>query len=166
MKIKIVEILIVIAILFLVAFVVGCKNGTGETESIDFVIIPNQVNTLWINRNENNEYDLPPNIVYFRDENGKIIEYIPRPNELELVEPNKPSEEITVSFQEQLIKSPADWIERYGDGLESQQTANIVIAIQVINKQGEAIKQLDKRLAAIEVPKEPIVIIDPNEAKR
>ncbi len=69
------------------------------------------------------------------------------------------NEELTNSPQEQLIKSPVDWIEKYGDGLESQQTANIVLAIQVINRQGEAIKQLDRRLAVLEK------VADPNGVK-
>lgn len=61
-------------------------------------------------------------------------------------------EQLAESPQELLVKPPVEWIEKYGDGLESQQTANIVLAIQVINRQGEAIKQLDKRLEALEDP--------------
>jgi len=62
-------------------------------------------------------------------------------------------EDLQVSnAQEQLVKPPSDWIEKYGDNLESQQTANIVLAIQVINRQGKAIKQLDKRLDVLEDP--------------
>lgn len=68
---------------------------------------------------------------------------------------------INKSPREQLVKSPADWIEKYGDGLESQQTANIVLAIQVINRQGEAIKQLNERLVVLEAGD----VIDPNEVK-
>lgn len=59
--------------------------------------------------------------------------------------------------REMLIKSPADWIIKYGDDFESQQTANIALAISVINRQAEAIKELDRRL--IEMEK----ITDPNE---
>ena len=62
------------------------------------------------------------------------------------------NEQLPNSPQELLVKPPADWIEKYGDGLESQQTANIVLAIQVINNQGKAIKQLDKRLKVLEDP--------------
>lgn len=54
--------------------------------------------------------------------------------------------------REMLIKSPADWILKYGDNEESRQTANIVLAIQVINRQAEAIKDLDGRLAVLEDP--------------
>lgn len=63
-------------------------------------------------------------------------------------------EQLAESPQGLLVKPPTEWIEKYGDGLESQQTANIVLAIQVINHQGEAIKQLDKRLEALEDPNE------------
>ena len=66
---------------------------------------------------------------------------------------------ISKSPREQLIKTPADWIVRYGDSMESQQTANIVLAIQVIDRQGKAIKELHNRLVVLEK------IIDPNEAK-
>lgn len=69
-------------------------------------------------------------------------------------------EELTSDYQEQLIKSPVDWIEKYGDSMESQQTANIVLAIQVINRQGEALKQLNERLAVLEK------IADPNGVKK
>lgn len=62
-------------------------------------------------------------------------------------------------LQKQLVKSPADWIEKYGDSLESQQTANIALAIQVINRQGNAIKQLDSRLVKLEG------VADPNGVK-
>ncbi len=68
-------------------------------------------------------------------------------------------EQLANNPQELLIKSPADWIEKYGDSFESQQTANIVLSIQVINRQGEAIKQLDKRLIELEK------VADPNGAK-
>lgn len=63
------------------------------------------------------------------------------------------------NLQEQLIKSPVDWIEKYGNSMESQQTANIVLAIQVINRQGEALNQLNERLAVLEK------VTDPNGAK-
>lgn len=66
--------------------------------------------------------------------------------------------------QEQLVKSPPDWIEKYGDDLESQQTANIVLAIQVINRQGEAIKQLNERLVILEAG--DVIDFDPNKVKK
>lgn len=46
----------------------------------------------------------------------------------------------------------AKWNARFGDSLDSKQTSNIALAIQVINNQGEAIKQLDERLAVVEDP--------------
>ncbi len=44
------------------------------------------------------------------------------------------------------------WNEKYGDSLDSKQTSNIALITQVINKQGEAMKQLDSRLAVLEDP--------------
>lgn len=69
------------------------------------------------------------------------------------------NENLADSPRDQLIKSPSEWIEKYGDDRESQMTANIVLAIQVINRQGEAIKALDKRLAVLELE-------DPNDTMR
>ena len=43
-------------------------------------------------------------------------------------------------IRQELIRTPKNWVSIYGDGFESQQTANIALAIQVINRQGEAIK--------------------------
>ena len=125
---KIIEILIVIAILFAMAALVSCEEKTEANEVAK---------------------KLQPSVIYFNDENGNVIEYVPKS------EPNEPKE---ISFQELLIRPPVEWIEQYGDGLESQQTANIVLAIQVINRQGEAIKELDRRLVALEK-------IDPNGVK-
>lgn len=119
---KIIEILIVIIILLALAALVGCNEKADANEV---------------------GKKLKPPVIYFSDENGKVIEYIPKS------EPNEPKK---ISFQELLIKPPTEWIEQYGDGLESQQTANIVLAIQVINRQGEAIKELDERLKALEDP--------------
>jgi hypothetical protein len=71
------------------------------------------------------------------------------------------NEELTdkSNLREQLLNlRPEDqvkWNERYGDNLESQQTANIVLAIQVINRQGEVIKQIDKRLTVLEKVSDP-----------
>lgn len=72
-------------------------------------------------------------------------------------------------FQREFIKLPAnsDWVVKYGDSFESQQAGNIVLAVQIINNQGEAIKQLDSRLAALEEatiidPNRPYFYIDPN----
>ncbi len=48
----------------------------------------------------------------------------------------------------------AKWNEKYGDNLDSKQTSNIVLIIQVLNKQGEAMKQLDSRLVKLEDPNE------------
>ncbi|KKM81439.1 hypothetical protein LCGC14_1329780 [marine sediment metagenome] len=48
----------------------------------------------------------------------------------------------------------AKWNEKYGDSLKSQLTANILLVIQVLNKQGEAMKQLDSRLVKLEDPNE------------
>ncbi len=70
------------------------------------------------------------------------------------------NEELRTDFQAELIKSPANWLEKYGDSFESQQTANIALAIQVINRQGEAIKQLDDRLIAVEDPNDNDTVWD------
>jgi len=40
---------------------------------------------LWVERNEKGKYDLPPKVVYWKDENGEITEYIPKPNESETI---------------------------------------------------------------------------------
>lgn len=53
-------------------------------------------------------------------------------------------------LQELLMKPPVEWVNKYGDGFESQQIANLVLAVQVINNQGEAIKQLNSRLIVLE----------------
>ena len=53
--------------------------------------------------------------------------------------------------RELLVRLPVEWVNRYGDDLESRQTANIVRAIQVINNQAQAIKQLDERLTKEEL---------------
>lgn len=70
-------------------------------------------------------------------------------------------EEQTSDLSEQLLtlrpEDQAKWNEKYGDGFESQQTANLVLAIQTINRQGQAIQELDKRLVKLEK------IADPNE---
>lgn len=70
-------------------------------------------------------------------------------------------QKVTGNPQELLVKLSADWIEKYGDSLESQLTANTILIIQVINRQGEAIKQLNERLIALE----EFNTIDPNETK-
>ena len=61
-------------------------------------------------------------------------------------------------LREQLVNllpdDQAKWNEKYGDSLKSQLTANILLVIQVLNKQGEAMKQLDSRLVKLEDPNE------------
>jgi hypothetical protein len=49
-------------------------------------------------------------------------------------------------------KLSADWLDKYGDDFESRQTANIVVAIQLINRQGTVIKKLNERLDVLEDP--------------
>ncbi len=53
-------------------------------------------------------------------------------------------------IRRELVKAPGNWVSIYGDDLESQQTANIALIIQVVNKQAETIKQLDIRLDDLE----------------
>ena len=66
----------------------------------------------------------------------------------------------TSNPRELLVKSPVNWVEKYGDDSESQRIANIVLLIQVLNRQGAAIEQLDKRLIVLEKLSN---IADPNE---
>ncbi len=60
------------------------------------------------------------------------------------------------SSQELLPKPNADvwtvWVEKYGDGIDSHQSAVALLSIEVINRQAKAIKQLDSRLTVLEDP--------------
>lgn len=67
--------------------------------------------------------------------------------EEQLAKPDLRNELISLQPEEQ-----AKWNRMYGDSLDSKQTSNIALAIQVINRQGKAIKQLDKRLDVLEDP--------------
>ena len=58
------------------------------------------------------------------------------------------------------ITQNTNWIAKYGDGFESHQTANIALALHIINNQGEAIKQLNERLVKLE---DPNLLTDPNK---
>ena len=64
-----------------------------------------------------------------------------------LIKPDLRNELLNLLPEEQ-----AKWNRMYGDSLDSKQTSNIALAIQVINRQGKAIKQLDKRLDVLEDP--------------
>ncbi len=64
----------------------------------------------------------------------------------QLVKPDLRSELFNLQPQGQ-----AKWNEKYSDSLDSKQTCNIAVIVQVINKQGEAMKQLDRRLIELEI---------------
>ncbi len=63
------------------------------------------------------------------------------------------SESLTNSdMRQELVPVPDNWAALYGDDFESQQTANIALTIQTINKQAKVIQQLDSRLVVLEDP--------------
>ncbi len=83
---KFIEVMIVVGVLFLLAFVVGCKEEpvTGKElvheQEVEF-LEPNNgtfLSTsagpcLWVDTLE-----LPPPVIYYSDDNGDITEYVPK----------------------------------------------------------------------------------------
>ncbi len=61
----------------------------------------------------------------------------------------------------------AKWIDEYGDGKESVRNYNIALTQQIVNRQAQAIEELNKKIRAVELVdrlnKHNIDLSDPND---